>query len=210
MVRISSADPRGAAGPAGGRAPRPVRWIMLLAAAATAFPIGVTLLTQGGTSREAKPGLSDIQFAQTMVPHHAQGRALAALARTRATSPELRRLAVRLQASSGREIDQMRTWLREAGDPEPPLSSARPGSPEASAGGDVTDADMAELAQAAGADFDRMFVEVMRRHGDSAVRMATTELRDGRYPAARALARSILRETRAAMVALGALRPTDA
>ena len=50
---------------------------------------------------------------------------------------------------------------------------------------------MQELTVATGADFDRLFLELMIVHHQGAIEMADTELAEGSYPAALALAESI-------------------
>lgn len=51
---------------------------------------------------------------------------------------------------------------------------------------------MNQLGQAAGAAFDRMFLQMMIIHHQGAVTMAETELTDGQYPDARRLAQRII------------------
>ncbi|MBL7492781.1 DUF305 domain-containing protein [Frankia sp. AgB1.9] len=60
-----------------------------------------------------------------------------------------------------------------------------------SMGGMMSDEDLAKLRDAAGRDFDRMFLTMMIQHHRGAITMATTEQRDGRYGPAKQLATSI-------------------
>ena len=57
--------------------------------------------------------------------------------------------------------------------------------------GMMSDAQMQELTDATGADFDRLFLELMIVHHQGAIEMADTEIAEGSNPAALALAESI-------------------
>jgi uncharacterized protein (DUF305 family) len=57
--------------------------------------------------------------------------------------------------------------------------------------GMMSDAQMQELTAATGAEFDRLFLQLMIVHHQGAIEMADTELADGSNPAAVALAESI-------------------
>ena len=57
--------------------------------------------------------------------------------------------------------------------------------------GMMSDEQLSQLTGATGAEFDRMFLEMMIVHHQGAVRMAETELADGANPDAKALAESI-------------------
>ena len=48
------------------------------------------------------------------------------------------------------------------------------------------------LGQSTGASFDRAFLQMMTAHHEGAVTMSRTELSDGRYPEAKALAQAII------------------
>ena len=57
--------------------------------------------------------------------------------------------------------------------------------------GMMSDAQMQDLTDATGADFDRLFVELMIVHHQGAIEMSDTEIAEGSHPAALALAESI-------------------
>lgn len=61
-----------------------------------------------------------------------------------------------------------------------------------SGSGMMTVEQMTQLGQAAGADFDRLFLQMMLAHHPGPVQMAQTELRDGRSSDATALAQRII------------------
>jgi uncharacterized protein (DUF305 family) len=71
------------------------------------------------THGEAAAGFSsdDIMFAQMMIPHHQQAVDLGTLAETRAQNPDVIALAAQIKAEQAPEIEQMKSWLAEAGAP---------------------------------------------------------------------------------------------
>jgi uncharacterized protein (DUF305 family) len=72
----------------------------------------------------------------------------------------------------------------------------------------MTDAQMQQLRQARGADFDRMFLQMMTAHHEGAVEMARTELAGGRNPEAKALAQKIIDEQQAEITTMANLLST--
>ncbi|HVE96956.1 MAG TPA: DUF305 domain-containing protein [Pseudonocardiaceae bacterium] len=188
------------------------RMIMTLVAAA-ALTAGAALGGCGSTATAPPAGSAsspqvaqahnqaDISFAQGMIPHHAQAIAMSEMAAQRAASPEVKELAVRIQAAQQPEIDQMSGFLRAWNAPVP--STTMPmgqmgemGQMDHGAGGAMpgmmSGDQMQQLGQASGAAFDRMFLQMMITHHQGAVTMAETELRDGQNPEARQLAQRII------------------
>jgi uncharacterized protein (DUF305 family) len=113
---------------------------------------------------------ADAGFMQDMIPHHHQAVQMAALVADRTNRPELIDLAGRINASQGDEIAFMQQWLRARGErvPEPDAHKMHAGHGIA---GMATPEQMAELAQADGAAFDRLFLNLMITHHEGAVRM---------------------------------------
>jgi uncharacterized protein (DUF305 family) len=152
----------------------------------------------GGSPSTTVYNQADVAFAQGMIPHHQQAVQMAELAPSRANDPQVKDLAAKIEAAQAPEIEQLTAWLTEWG---VPLPSAAAGGPDAHDGahgstaggmpGMMTDQDMTALEAASGNHFDRMFLEMMIRHHEGAVEMATTEQQQGRYPAAKALAEKI-------------------
>ena len=155
---------------------------------------------------------ADLTFAQMMIVHHQGAVEMADLAPSRAASQEVKDLAARIKAAQGPEIEQMQTWLTAWGAAMPgttPASTTDDGmggmdhggmsgmgkEGEMSSGmampGMMSDAQMQELTDATGADFDRLFVELMIVHHQGAIEMSDTEIAEGSNPAALALAESI-------------------
>jgi uncharacterized protein (DUF305 family) len=169
-------------------------------ASTTAAPAG-----QPGAHNQA-----DIAFAQGMIPHHAQAVDMATLVAGHTTNPKVADLAGRIQKAQAPEIQQMTGWLTTwgaapavgmpSGHSMPGMSSAGPmptpgtGAPM---GGMMSADDMSRLRAALGADFDRMWLQMMTQHHQGAIDMSTTELNQGSNAEAKALAQKIIDGQRA-------------
>ncbi len=161
----------------------------------------------------AEHNAADVAFAQQMIVHHQGAVEMADLAPSRAANQQVKDLAARIKAAQAPEIEQMTGWLTLWG----AAMSASAGasttddgmggmdmggmgkegemSTGASSGmampGMMSDAQMQELTDATGADFDRLFLQLMIVHHQGAINMAGTERLQGSNPAALALAESI-------------------
>jgi uncharacterized protein (DUF305 family) len=129
---------------------------------------------------------ADVTFATGMIPHHQQAIEMARLADTRASNPQAKDLATRIRNAQDPEITTLSGWLRQWGQPVPFASSGHGGHP-----GMMTDQEMKDLTAATGTAFDRMFLQVMIRHHQGAIEMATTEQQQGKDPQAKQLAAKI-------------------
>ncbi|GAA4810959.1 DUF305 domain-containing protein [Actinomycetospora chlora] len=143
---------------------------------------------------------SDVVFVQGMIPHHQQAVAMSSQAPDRASSPEVKALAARIDREQAPEIEQMNRMLDAWGAPRPqPGSTAMPGMPgvpgmttgDMAMHGMMSDAQMQQLAAQSGASFDRMFLQMMIEHHTGAVQMAQTEQGQGLNPQAEELAGGI-------------------
>jgi uncharacterized protein (DUF305 family) len=119
----------------------------------------------GNNSSSSAFSGADIMFAQMMIPHHQQAVDMGTLAETRASSPEVKALAAKIKAEQAPEIAQMKGWLKAA-------NSSMDMGHDMGMGGMLTDADMAALTKAKGAEFDRLFLEGMIGHHKGAIHMA--------------------------------------
>ncbi|RBY84831.1 DUF305 domain-containing protein [Blastococcus sp. TF02A-30] len=136
---------------------------------------------------------ADVTFVQGMLPHHEGALAMAQLADGRASDPRVIDLADRIEAAQGPEIETMTGWLEEWGEPLPEEDMG--GMDHGSGGMDMegmSEEDMTALDSASGAEFDRMFLEMMIPHHQGAVDMAETEIADGSNPDAVDMAREIV------------------
>ncbi|MBO3744629.1 DUF305 domain-containing protein [Streptosporangiaceae bacterium NEAU-GS5] len=130
-----------------------------------------------------KHNASDIRFAASMIPHHLQALDMTILSSNRTMDQWVRDLANRISSSQESQIRAMKGWLDDW-DSEPlPRDQALPGS--------VSRSDLAKLADASGAAFDRLFVTLMIDHHLGAIKLAEAELAAGTYGKARDLATSI-------------------
>jgi uncharacterized protein (DUF305 family) len=116
----------------------------------------------------------DVAFVQMMIAHHAQAVEMARLAPERAGGTGLRALAARMEAAQGPEITWLRQWLQTRKLPE-----TDPGHDHSTMPGMQTPADLAALAAAKGAEFDRRFVTMMTAHHKGALQMAGDVLAGG-------------------------------
>ena len=136
---------------------------------------------------------ADVTFVQGMLPHHEGALAMAQLADGRASDPRVIDLADSIEAAQGPEIETMTGWLEEWGEPLPEEDMG--GMDHGSGGMDMegmSEEDMTALDSASGAEFDRMFLEMMIPHHQGAVDMAETEIADGSNPDAVVMAREIV------------------
>jgi len=136
---------------------------------------------------------ADVTFVQGMIPHHQGALAMAQLADGRATDPRAVDLADRIEAAQAPEIETMTGWLEEWGEPLPEEDMG--GMDHGSGGMDMegmSEEDMTALDSSSGAEFDRMFLEMMIPHHQGAVDMAETEIADGSNPDAVDMAREIV------------------
>ncbi len=113
----------------------------------------------------------DVRFMQDMIPHHHQAMEMAELVETRTNRPELVDVAGRINASQSDEIAFMQQWLAERGARVPDPTEHGAMHTTHTMAGMATPAQMAELATSSGIDFDRLFLSLMIRHHDGAVKM---------------------------------------
>jgi len=113
----------------------------------------------------------DVRFMQDMIVHHGQAIDMVALVKDRTNRKEIVEIARRIEASQADEMKFMRSWLRERGQPFP-TSAPRAPHLHGPIKGMATHQQMAELAAAKGAAFERLFLERMIAHHEGAVSMA--------------------------------------
>ena len=150
----------------------------------------------GSTSADERAAFNnaDVTFGQGMIPHHRGALAMAQLAEGRAEDPRVLDLAGRIEAAQDPEIQTMTGWLEEWGEALPDESDMGMGGMDHGGMdmGGMSEEDMTALEDASGAEFDRLFLEMMIEHHRGAVDMAQTEIDEGSYPDAVALAEDIV------------------
>jgi uncharacterized protein (DUF305 family) len=120
---------------------------------------------------------ADVQFMSGMIGHHAQAIVMANWAPTHGASPAVQRLSARIINAQQDEIATMQRWL---GDRLKPIPEATPAGMKMMMNGVehvmlmpgmLTEAQMKQLDQAKGAEFDRLFLRFMIQHHRGAVSM---------------------------------------
>jgi uncharacterized protein (DUF305 family) len=114
---------------------------------------------------------ADIKFMQGMIGHHAQAIEMAALVPSRSSSEDLRKLAQRIDVSQRDEINMMDGWLKDRAQFVPNGHEHNMSGGAALMPGMLTPEEMAALAAATGAEFDRLFLEGMIKHHFGAITM---------------------------------------
>ncbi|MDV8001416.1 DUF305 domain-containing protein [Rhodococcus sp. IEGM 1408] len=163
-----------------------------------------------GGATDAEPSAADVEFSRMMIPHHRQAIAMSdILLAKEGISEEMRTLAEDVTREQGPEIEQMRRWLQEWGEPAGPMGApGMAGEPEhmgghvGGQGGDeggmpmmegmLSPQEIRELQEAEGTDASRLFLEQMIAHHEGAIDMAQEEVSDGTYPPTVELARSMI------------------
>jgi uncharacterized protein (DUF305 family) len=151
----------------------------------------------------AEPSEADVEFAQMMIPHHREAVEMAGLAVDRAEDPLIQDIAERIQAAQDPEIEQMTAWLDAWGEDIPAEDAEGDGMDGMDMDDDSETTDtmpsdqmpaeeMAALEAASGAEFDRLFAQMMIEHHQSAIDMASDEIENGLFPEAIELARAIV------------------
>jgi uncharacterized protein (DUF305 family) len=134
----------------------------------------------------------DVAFMQHMIVHHAQAVEMVALLRVQGADPTVKRLGERIALGQEAEMELMRNWLLERGEPVAMPGhgagrmdhSAHGGMDHAAHAGHamaasetplmagmLSPAQMQRLAAAQGPAFDRLFLEGMIQHHQGAIGM---------------------------------------
>ncbi len=122
---------------------------------------------------------ADIHFMTGMIGHHAQAIDMARWAPTHGASASVKVLAARIINAQQDEIVIMQRWLRDRQLPVPEAKAGPMMMPmdgmahEMLMPGMLTAAQMQELDQARGLEFDRRFLQFMMQHHRGAVTMVT-------------------------------------
>jgi uncharacterized protein (DUF305 family) len=140
---------------------------------------------------------ADIDFMSGMIHHHAQAITMSRWAPSHGASPAVQRLTARIINAQTDEIKLMQTWLKDRNQAPPVVDSAgnvtmgghaghaMPGHDMSSMAGMpagampmmpgmLSDAQMKQLENARGTEFDRLFLTFMIQHHRGAVTMVKT------------------------------------
>ncbi|GGI03247.1 DUF305 domain-containing protein [Egicoccus halophilus] len=110
----------------------------------------------------------EVHFVQHMMVHHGQAVTMSALAVDRAQDQRVVNLARRIDIAQAGELHQMTQWLRIRGHEVPDHTDP---TGHENMPGMVSPEDMARLEAASGAEFDRLFLELMIQHHHGALQM---------------------------------------
>ncbi|GHH62264.1 DUF305 domain-containing protein [Lentzea cavernae] len=119
------------------------------------------------TSRVAPPpNDADREYVAMMIAHHEQALAMTRFAPERAENETVKGLADRIRFSQEPEIGAMKQWQRT-------FNAIGTHGDHSSMPGMATQDQLNALGAARGKDFDRMFLELMIKHHEGAIKMAT-------------------------------------
>ncbi|MFE3995120.1 DUF305 domain-containing protein [Streptomyces goshikiensis] len=151
------------------------------------------------------PNAADQTYVRGMIEHHRQALTMSALAPDRASSEAVKGLAERIAAAQKPEIGAMERWLARypapggAGGTGSTGSAGSAGGTGGSGGHDhgampgmATEQQLGELADARGADFDRLFLTLMTAHHEGALKMAGQALAGGNNVAVEEMATEVV------------------
>ncbi|MFC4502797.1 MULTISPECIES: DUF305 domain-containing protein [Streptomyces] len=130
-----------------------------------------TLSAQDAAKQRAEddtPNSADVSYARMMIRHHTQALEMTELAPDQAGSADLKRLALRISAAQGPEIEAMKGWLKTHGKAETDGGHEHTAMP-----GMATEAQLKKLRAAHGTAFDTLFLTLMITHHEGAISMAT-------------------------------------
>ena len=160
---------------------------------------------------------TDAGFAESMIPHHQQAIEMSDIVLTKqGIDPRVVELANQIKAAQGPEIDLMQGWLKQWGRPQMPMTPGgmdghgdmpmMSGTPGMS--GMMSQEDMAALQNAQGVEASKLFLTQMIAHHEGAITMAQNEIKDGQYPAAIELSRSIVNSQQKEIDTMKGILPT--
>lgn len=201
-----------------------LRWVVFLAvvlvAALVSFAAG---RLSAGPEAVSDVG-ADAGFARDMQAHHAQAVEMALAVRDTSANEEIRAIAYDIATTQQHQSGQMFAWLQEWGlpqaGPEPPMAwmtagtgehgtahQGRPAAaPEERMEGMATPEQLQALRSASGADADRLFADLMIRHHQGGVAMATAALNLAQTARVRDFAAGLVEAQNAEILALQDLR----
>ncbi|WP_405769231.1 DUF305 domain-containing protein [Streptomyces sp. NBC_01538] len=146
--------------------------------------------SNSGSSKETGDhNAQDVTFAQGMIPHHQGALMMAKAAAGKASSPEVKSLAARIEKAQTPEIETMTGWLKTWGKDVPAAAESMPGMESMDSMESMPGMDHA----AVGKEFDKNFLTMMIEHHKGAVTMATTEKAKGKYGPATSMADDVIR-----------------
>lgn len=111
-------------------------------------------------------GMSEIMFAQGMIPHHQQAIDMSTMALKNGASAEVKKLAKGIISAQGKEISQLRYWLSAT---KSPMTMGH----DMGMGGMLSKNDLTALKKLKGTKFDTAFLQAMIAHHEGAIEMVS-------------------------------------
>ena len=137
---------------------------------AAAVLTAVVLMTTGcagwAVGQKATFVPADAEFMRNMIVHHAQALEMTNMVNTRSRRQDINVLALRIQLSQESETELMRNWLEKRGEAVHAAGHEHHAMP-----GMLTTEEIAKLAATTGAEFDKLFLELMIKHHEGALVM---------------------------------------
>ncbi len=146
--------------------------------------------TSAATNTTAPAGTfndADVTFLQMMYPHHEQALQMAELVPSRSQDQQVIDLAAGIKAAQQPEMTQIQSLLASFGKPDPAGGAMNHDMP-----GMMSPEQMSSLEAMSGAEFDKMWLQMMIDHHRGAVEMAQTEITSGTNPQAKQMAETIV------------------
>ncbi|MDJ0318938.1 DUF305 domain-containing protein [Pseudarthrobacter sp. PS3-L1] len=166
--------------------------------AASSSPTSMSGMDHGGGSMSANsaPASSaeynsaDAQFAQLMIPHHAQAVQMSETILKKDRIPaSVTDLATKIKAEQGPEINLMTGWLQSWGQPTDMATGMASGM---GMSGMMSDEEMGSLDAATGTEAAKLYLSQMVGHHEGAIEMAKKETTDGKNAEAVQLSKDIV------------------
>lgn len=224
---LSTPVPPEGAGPVIPRLPAGYLWLGFVAVIVLTALIFFGIGWSSAKPRPVSDTGADAGFARDMQTHHAQAVEMALLIRDRSSNEEIRAVAYDVATSQQHQNGQMYAWLQDWGLSQapsiPPMAWMDSGAgghgrtslhaPQGGAGGAdgamegmATPEQMQALRRSSGAEADRLFTDLMIRHHQGGIAMASAGVRLAETSAVRDFAALIVDAQTAEITALQELR----
>lgn len=193
-LRSAGADPEAAPTPTATSSPVPVIVPGRPGESASVVPSDQLAAPDG-----ARYNSLDAWYMRMMIPHHEQALEMAALAPSRARSPQVRAVAERITVAQGPEIDVFRAWLAARGLSE---KDDDKGHDHGAMRGMQPPEAIRALGSLRSDAFDKVFVDMMTAHHEGAIAMCRDVLKVGLDERVQELATGIAAEQAAEITRL--------
>lgn len=132
---------------------------------------------------------ADVTFAEAMLPLEARAAQMSGLATTHSRSAPVHALAQEIKRSREGQVKTLKSWLSGWGAPVPASGGS---TPAGAATGLPSDADLAQLRQASGIPFDRLWLSLMISEQQAELGLARTVLKSGGHAEVQSLAHDVI------------------